>query len=386
MPHIGQAGDSRSFVWTTCSSAASTSASPPRAISFAWPAPASTLEEVEQEIRFCDVDGRRLAYATIGEGPLVVLPTWWISHLEADWEDEAFGSFFTELAQTQCVVRYDRIGAGLSDRELDRPPTLEGEVRALSTLIDHLGNARATLFAVACAGPIAVLFAHRRPERVRSVVFHNSYAARGDVPDEIAQSLAAIVRANWGVGSKVITSLIFPEADGAEVARLSRFQRRAASGEAAAAFLELEFATDVRSVVPEVRLPALVMHRLGEKTVPFDRGRELAALLPDARLVPLRGGGHFPWSGDSRDVVRTLAGFLHDGSVPAPGGNGTSPLTDRETEVLRLVARGLSNREIAGTLVVSEHTVHRHVSNILRKLAQSSRAAAAAQAARAGLI
>ena len=50
------------------------------------------------------------------------------------------------------------------------------------------------------------------------------------------------------------------------------------------------------------------------------------------------------------------------------------------------MARGLSNREIAGSLVVSEHTVHRHVANILRKLALSTRAAAAAHAARAGLI
>jgi DNA-binding NarL/FixJ family response regulator len=54
--------------------------------------------------------------------------------------------------------------------------------------------------------------------------------------------------------------------------------------------------------------------------------------------------------------------------------------------VLRLVASGLTNREIATSLVLSEHTVHRHVANILRKLAQSSRAAAAAQATRAGLI
>ena len=54
--------------------------------------------------------------------------------------------------------------------------------------------------------------------------------------------------------------------------------------------------------------------------------------------------------------------------------------------MLRLVAAGLSNREIASSLVLSEHTVHRHVANVLRKLAQSSRAAAAAQATRAGYI
>ena len=58
----------------------------------------------------------------------------------------------------------------------------------------------------------------------------------------------------------------------------------------------------------------------------------------------------------------------------------------RPTEVLRLVSTGMSNREIASTLVLSEHTVHRHVANILRKLSQSTRAGAATQAMRAGLI
>jgi DNA-binding NarL/FixJ family response regulator len=87
---------------------------------------------------------------------------------------------------------------------------------------------------------------------------------------------------------------------------------------------------------------------------------------------------------DQRDLQRALAGFLDD--APAVEPNGESPLSRRETEVLRLVAAGLSNREIASSLVLSEHTVHRHVANVLRKLTQSSRAAAAAHATRAGYI
>ena len=87
---------------------------------------------------------------------------------------------------------------------------------------------------------------------------------------------------------------------------------------------------------------------------------------------------------DQRELQRALAGFLDD-AVPAQS-NGDSPLSRRETEVLRLVAAGLSNREIASSLVLSEHTVHRHVANILGKLTQSSRAAAAAHATRVGYI
>ena len=112
--------------------------------------------------------------------------------------------------------------------------------------------------------------------------------------------------------------------------------------------------------------------------MPIGRGRELASLLPHARFVPLNGDSHLPWRDDQRELFRALAGFLHSDEVTEA--DGGSPLSSRETEILRLVATGMSNREIAATLVLSEHTVHRHVANILRKLAQSTRAAAATHA------
>ncbi|HVL31888.1 MAG TPA: LuxR C-terminal-related transcriptional regulator [Solirubrobacteraceae bacterium] len=89
---------------------------------------------------------------------------------------------------------------------------------------------------------------------------------------------------------------------------------------------------------------------------------------------------------------RALAGLGAREPRPAagrgpPGGAAvTAGLTRRETEVLRLVADGLTNAQIAERLVVSPHTVHRHVANVLRKLGLPTRAAAAAQAARSGLL
>ena len=149
--------------------------------------------------------------------------------------------------------------------------------------------------------------------------------------------------------------------------------------------MELALVVDPREVgVAGERYEAGVLHRRGDRAVPIGRGRELASLLPNARFVPLAGDSHYPWLDDQRELHRALAGFLENAAPPAV--NGDSPLTSRETEVLRLVASGLSNREIASSLVLSEHTVHRHVANILRKLAQSSRAAATAHAARVGLI
>jgi DNA-binding CsgD family transcriptional regulator len=182
----------------------------------------------------------------------------------------------------------------------------------------------------------------------------------------------------------MLAGLILPRADGDAIDALSRYQRHSATAEVAAAFLELDLTADARSFLPSVTAPTLVLHRRGDRTVPISHGREIARLLPNARFVALDGDAHSPWMDDQRALRRALAGFLGDASAPET--NGDSPLSRRETEVLRLVAAGLTNREIASSLVLSEHTVHRHVANVLRKLGQSSRAAAAASATRTGLI
>jgi pimeloyl-ACP methyl ester carboxylesterase/DNA-binding CsgD family transcriptional regulator len=339
---------------------------------------------MEQEIRFCEVDGSRLAYATIGEGPLLLFGGRWVTHLEEEWLDPRARAFYEELARSHRVVRYDRLGAGLSDRELPGAPTLESETRALAAVVDACGDEPATLFACSCAGLASSRFACEQPGRVRKIVYFGGYVSRDDIPVATRRSLVDFVRVNWQLAAQMLSGLFLPRGGGDEIAAFSRYQRRSAEADVAAAFLELDLASDARSFLPSVTMPALVLHRRGDRTVPISRGRELASLLPNARFVALGGDSHLLWMDDQRELQRALAGFLDD-VVPVES-NGASPLSRRETEVLRLVAAGLSNREIASSLVLSEHTIHRHVANVLRKLAQSSRAAAAAHATRAGLI
>jgi pimeloyl-ACP methyl ester carboxylesterase/DNA-binding CsgD family transcriptional regulator len=339
---------------------------------------------MEQDIRFCEVGGRRVAYASVGEGPLLLFAARWVSHLEEEWEDPASRRFFEELAATYRVVRYDRLGAGLSDRALDAPPTTESEARTLAAVLDASGERSAAMFSCSCAGLATARFAAAAPERVERIVFFGGYVSRRDVPAATRSSLVELTRASWPLAAQMFAGLLAPRASGDEIAAMSRHLRRSADAESAAAFLELELTADATPYLSRLEMPALVLHRRGDKTVPIGHGRELASLLPNARFAALSGDAHLPWLEDQRDLQRALSGFLDDAvQVEA---NGDSPLTRREAEVLRLVAAGLSNREIASSLVLSEHTVHRHVANILRKLAQSSRAAAAASATRAGYI
>jgi pimeloyl-ACP methyl ester carboxylesterase/DNA-binding CsgD family transcriptional regulator len=339
---------------------------------------------MEQEVRFCELDGRRIAYASVGEGPLLLFGGRWVTHLEEEWDDPRARAFFEDLARTHRVVRYDRLGAGLSDRELAEVPSAENEAAQLAAVFDMCGAEEATLFACSCAGLATARFASARPEQVRSVVFFGGYASRDDIPEATRRSLVDFVRVNWQLAAQMLAGLFLPRGSGEEIAAMSRYQRHSASADVAAAFLELDLTSDARLYLPQLTMPALVLHRRGDRTVPIGHGRELASLLPNARFVALSGDSHLPYVDDQRELQRALAGFLED--RVAVETNGDSPLSRRETEVLRLVASGLSNREIAASLVLSEHTVHRHVANILRKLSQSSRAAAAAHATRAGLI
>lgn len=338
---------------------------------------------MEQEIRYLDFEGRQLAYATYGDGPPIVVGPRWVSHLEEEWDDPNQRPFYAELARTHRVVRFDRVGCGLSSRDLEPPPTIESESRQLEAVIDAVGGS-ASVFASSCCCLAASLLAVRDPLKVERIVYFAAYASRNDIPDATRRSLIEFTRTSWTLAAQMFAGLFDPHAGGDEIATYTRMQRRAASAEAAAIFLALDLGADLRDVLPQVVVPALVLHRRGDRTVPIARGRELASLLPNARFIPLSGDAHVPWRDDQRELFRALAGFLR--GVPAPEANGASPLTSRETEVLRLVATGMSNREIATTLVLSEHTVHRHVANILRKLAQSTRAGAATQALRVGLI
>ena len=215
--------------------------------------------------------------------------------------------------------------------------------------------------------------------------------------------------------------MLLPDANASELQDFASFQREAASAETAVEHLRFVYDVDVSDDLAQLRSRTLVLHRRDDRAIPFDLGRELAATIPDARLVALEGGQHLPWRGDGLAVAAAVAEFLGDeaGSgrgADASGEGGARPgrhwrrsgrgirhgrvsargrdaprrpraggrrhprraarAVGAQLEVLRLVAEGLGDAEIAERLVLSAHTVHRHMANIRTKLRQPSRAAA----------
>lgn len=342
------------------------------------------------EIRFLRLGGNRVAYAVNGNGPPLVASAWWVSHLELDWLDQAFRSFWESVAEGRTLVRYDAPGVGMSDREV-RPEelTLERQVELLATVLEELGEERVTLMGGSSGGCAAVAFAARFPERVDRLLLYGAYADGSAIASEAVQAaIVGAVRSHWGLGSRLLADIFLGGADSATQLRFARFQREAASAETAAALLEVIYRNDVRAELERVRAPTVVVHRRGDRAIPYQQARALATEIPGARLIPLDGSAHFPWAGDAGSVVRALRSFLLPGGEDGrrAGEPAEVLLSAREREVLALVADGLSDREIAQQLVLSAHTVHRHVANIRHKLGRGSRSAAVAEAARLGLL
>src|SRR3954470_1553901 len=91
------------------------------------------------EIRFLQFAGRRVAYAVTGNGPPLIAPAWWVSHLELDWQDAAVRAFWEAVAAGCTLVRYDRLGVGMSDRDVrDEDLTIDADVALLRAVLDEL--------------------------------------------------------------------------------------------------------------------------------------------------------------------------------------------------------------------------------------------------------
>jgi pimeloyl-ACP methyl ester carboxylesterase/DNA-binding CsgD family transcriptional regulator len=344
----------------------------------------------KSEIRFLPLGARRLAYEVRGDGPPLVAPAWWVSHLGLDWQSPGVRRFWEGVAADHTLIRYDRLGVGMSDRTVqDADLTLDGEVTVLRTLLDELELDRVSLIGGSSGTCTAIAFAAAFPERVERLVLYGSYP-HGDAltAPGVADAIVSAVHAHWGLGSRMLSDIFIGGADAAEHEHFARLQRESATAQTATALLRLVYRLDVRACLPLVRQPATVVHRRDDRAVPYKLGREVAAAIPGATFIPLQGSSHFPWHGDVDSVVRACRQALapqHLGSSEA-GERDPVLLSSREREILASVARGLGDREIAEQLVLSPHTVHRHVANIRRKLGSPSRTAAVAEAARLGLL
>jgi len=166
-------------------------------------------------------------------------------------------------------------------------------------------------------------------------------------------------------------------------------QRLTSSPEMAERYLRAMFALDVKELAPRVACPTLLFHSRGDQLIFFEQGRKLAALIPHARFVPLDSKNHVPFAeepawqtflAEARPFLAAPRGAGADAGAAPPA------LTSRQLEVLRGVARGLTDKEIARELSLSPRTVEMHVARALAALECANRAQAVVKAKGLGVL
>jgi pimeloyl-ACP methyl ester carboxylesterase/DNA-binding CsgD family transcriptional regulator len=349
---------------------------------------------VEQQIRFCTTpDGVRLAYTVNGGGPAVVKAGNWLTNLEFDWGSPVWRHWLEALADGYSLIRYDERGGGLSDRDVPGFG-LDVWLDDLETVIEAAGLERFALVGISGGGTLAIAYAVRHPERVACLVLYGCYARgrtrRGPKAREEADALLSLIRVGWGEANpafrRVFTSLFVPEATEQQMQWFDELQRASMSAENAVRVRMARGEIDVTELAPRVRVPTLVLHARDDAMVPFEEGRSLAGLIPGARFVPLVGRNHILLESEPawREFVAEYRSFLRSswGEPEGVEAAALAKLSDRERDVLMLVAAGATNEEIAERLFLSVRTVERHLSNVYAKLGVSGKAARAAAAAR----
>lgn len=343
---------------------------------------------MKQQIRFCrGYDGTRIAFALTGSGiPLVRAPHW-LTHLEYEWQSPIWKPWLTALSSGRTLVRMDERGCGLSDRAIETI-SFEAFVRDLEAVVDAAGLERFALFGHSQGGALAMEYAVRHPQRVTHLVLLGAYA-RGRMkrsPQSQSESEAQLklVEVGWGGDDpsyrQFFASQFMPGANLEQLRMLAELQRVSSSASDAVRILRAFYNIDVSESVPRLSCPTLVMHARGDLRVPFEEGRAIAAMIPDARFVPLESGNHILLEQEPafRQLFEELRGFLgKSSSFPA--------LTAREAQILEQIAQGLDNAQIAARLELSEKTVRNHITSIFDKLGVESRAQAIVMAREQGL-
>ncbi|MBO2448200.1 alpha/beta fold hydrolase [Actinomadura barringtoniae] len=338
------------------------------------------------EIRFCAAEnGVRIAYGTVGSGPLMIVPPAWISHLELSWHDPAIRAFLTPLAARRTVVLYDKPGCGLSDPWPGRQ-TIDTNVQVLQAVADHLQHERFDLLGISTAAAASLAFAVRHPERVERLILYGGYADGDQVASpQVRAAVLGMVRAHWGLGSDVLADIFMADAAADTKAHFARLQRGTATAEFACELLEQCYETSVEDQLDKVVTPTLVLHRRDDRAIPYRLGRDMASRIPGAQLVTLPGRSHFAWAGDSASVVRAILEYLGENASPPEPHTARSTdevLTPRQLQVAALIADGLSNRQIGRRLGIEERSAEGHVERIRQRLDVRSRTQIAAWWAR----
>ena len=339
-------------------------------------------------------DGVRIAFSEFGAGPDVVcVPPLPLSHLGEVWQLPGAARWYERLARSARIVLYDARGTGLSDREgaAASDCSLDAMLRDLEAVTRSAEVSGAyALVAFFNGAPVALEHAAGHPE-ASAIALWGGFARGLDL-----YPLAPAMPHDAAVVETQRQALIEAAArawtaDAADARQTAEYFRACATAESLIRYASSIRGWDVTPSLPRVQARALVLQRRDTAAQNHEVARRLAASLPNAELRLLPGEAASPFAGDIDGGVDAVAAFLGLRASRGAEAEGTAlpplpeSLTPREVEVLALLARGLSNKEVAARLTVSLNTVERHLTNLYPKIGARGRTEATAFAIRHGL-
>ena len=271
-------------------------------------------------------DGVSLAYQVIGDGSLdLVFYPGLALPIDLLWEDAGFAYFAKRLSRFSRTVWPEGRGIGASGG--DFASAVQEDPLGLTAMLDAVGCEEVALVAHGSAGPVAIRYAVAHPERVTALVLIDSHAyyVREDdypwgMPRDAIERHIDIVKQVWGSGAALDALAPSKAGDARFLAWDSRSQRLGAAPEGIAAAVRAGFHRDVRSLLPALRQPTLVVHREGDRFIRAGAGRYLAENIAGARYVELPGEDHLFFVGDADAILDAVEEFL-TGSHQAPEGD-----------------------------------------------------------------
>ncbi len=271
---------------------------------------------ITPEVRFAKSGDVSIAYVDVGDGPPLVFVPGFISHVELNWQVPFLGPLLERLAGVFRLVTFDKRGTGLSDRTIGFG-TLEERMDDVRAVMDAAGLERASLFGISEGGPLSSFFAAEYPERVEKLALYATYGRLLEddgytgVPKEVAYAFVSLLEQEWNTGRAFAHFVQHPPDE--EIARpmLARVERYTATPAMVAEVMTNNVEIDVRSVLPSLSMPTLVMHCTHDPVMPFTCGRYLADHIPGAKFVEIDGDFHASWRiEDQQKLVAPLEEFL----------------------------------------------------------------------------